>query len=54
MKERTISFYSGLSTKEFSIWKSKKVFKVGAILYGNYEEKEFKTLKDVFNYIRSF
>lgn len=39
--------------KKLSYGNQKNVFKVGEVIYGNYEEGEFKTLKDAFNYIRS-
>lgn len=51
---RTIKFYSGLSSKEFEIVKISTGYEVNGVLYGRFEFENFKTLKEVFNYIRRF
>ena len=51
---RTIKFYSGLSSKEFEIVKIPTGYEVNSILYGRFELENFKTLKEVFNYIREY
>lgn len=51
---KTLKFYSGLSTKEFEIIRTKEGYKITCILYGNEERENFKTLKETFDYIRGF
>lgn len=54
MRDRYIKFYSGLSTKEFNIYKNKDFYVLDVISYGEWDIIQCKSLKQCFNIIRSY
>lgn len=54
MKTKYIKFYTGLSTKDFSISKNGKIYILHGITYGNWFIYSCYSLKQCFNIIRSY